>query len=442
MIRAILVALAVSLVSQTALADNNALYPNAEHSLSSDPAPVCSADLSLGGYDIKELDDIYSSKAASDVAPRTLVIAAQGPYQSPTTVASTNRNGGNLVLAPGQGKIVVGEIIPTTAAGKTLTFTPTIQGVVQSATVKTEGVSFNCAGLTSAQCAANVLGSAAVTGCTLTCIDGTCSNGQFTVGPTPGVSEYCAFATNDSTAFPLTAGDQGVDGQFIAPAGTASAPGLVFPGMSAGYGLYRYNQTIIGIPSVALTTVTNSTGGTVLTIDGTAPYFHLKYGAQLADSKAIITSPADGKLSLTPATVANGSLTQDISAFAKGQTITLPVCSVKTVTFAGGAGDASKATSGLIPDGAVLLTVSGRVTTAGTTCTSINIGDGSDPDMYGATIAVAQNTTWSTADATADWVKGYYGAGEVTVTGVGGNCVSLVAAITACYITATAATSN
>lgn len=112
------------------------------------------------------------------------------------------------------------------------------------------------------------------------------------------------------------------------------------------------------------------------------------------------------------------------------------------LTFAADPGDATKTTSGLVPDGAVLLGISTRVTTAGTNCTDYQVGDGSDADLYGAAGAVAQGTTTDNSDATANWSNPQLAAGEVTITAVGGNCFDMVVRVVAHYTTIGAPTSN
>lgn len=115
----------------------------------------------------------------------------------------------------------------------------------------------------------------------------------------------------------------------------------------------------------------------------------------------------------------------------------------ETLTFAGGGGDASKTTSALVPDGAFLLGVTTRVTTTGTTCTSVDIGDGTDVDMFGDNTGVTAGTTTDNSGATAQFARAPATAAmNVTITGVGGNCVSGVWRVTAHYIQPAAATSN
>ena len=113
----------------------------------------------------------------------------------------------------------------------------------------------------------------------------------------------------------------------------------------------------------------------------------------------------------------------------------------QSLTFAANPGDASKVTSGLIPAGAILLGITTRVTTTGTNGTSMNIGDGTDADMYAATAAITANSTTDFSDVTAAIEVSQAAAGEVTVTAVGGNIFDMVIAVTAHYIDTSAATS-
>lgn len=113
----------------------------------------------------------------------------------------------------------------------------------------------------------------------------------------------------------------------------------------------------------------------------------------------------------------------------------------ESLTFAN---DASKTTTtSLIADGCKGLSVTGRVTTVLAGCTSIDIGDGSDVDLFGAGISVADETTFDPTDQTADLPGTMWGGPyEVTVTANGGNCTSGVIAITVHCMSATAATSD
>lgn len=127
-------------------------------------------------------------------------------------------------------------------------------------------------------------------------------------------------------------------------------------------------------------------------------------------------------------------------AQSKGQLTSLTISNA-TLTCSGG-GDASLVTSGLIPDGAFLIGVTVRVTTALTGPTSWDAGDGSDVDRYAASKAVSLGTTSNNADATGNWNNPHTVAAEVTITFNGGNCTAGVLSVNAHYMSVTAPTSN
>lgn len=110
----------------------------------------------------------------------------------------------------------------------------------------------------------------------------------------------------------------------------------------------------------------------------------------------------------------------------------------QTLTCSGGS---SYVTSGLIPDGAWLIGVSTRVTTALTGPTSYEVGNGSDADMYGAALATTQGTTSSNANATTTWANPQTSAGEITIT-TAGACSAGAWSVNAHYLTITPPQSN
>lgn len=126
-------------------------------------------------------------------------------------------------------------------------------------------------------------------------------------------------------------------------------------------------------------------------------------------------------------------------------------CVQEILTFGGGGGDASKTTTAsFIPDGASLESLTSRVTTTATGCTSVDIGvTGVDVDAFADNAGITSGTTtdgshWTTQVTTAAALqaKPVLANTAVTVLGVGGNCVSGVWRITACYTQPTAETSN
>lgn len=96
----------------------------------------------------------------------------------------------------------------------------------------------------------------------------------------------------------------------------------------------------------------------------------------------------------------------------------------EVITFQGGGGDATQTTTGHVVAGSFLKAVTGRVTTTGTTCTSMDVGDGSTVDIYGDNVAVSAGTTFNVPKF--NFANPQIAASEVIITGVGGNCVDLV----------------
>lgn len=132
----------------------------------------------------------------------------------------------------------------------------------------------------------------------------------------------------------------------------------------------------------------------------------------------------------------------------KGQSTNITV-NTKSVTFAGGGGDASKTTTGtLIPAGAFIFGITSRVTTTATGCTSVDIGTSGDTDAFANDTAITANTTTTMTNGTVQLsaanvaLNPALAATEVVVTANGGNCVSGVWAITAHYMLPVAQTSN
>lgn len=121
-------------------------------------------------------------------------------------------------------------------------------------------------------------------------------------------------------------------------------------------------------------------------------------------------------------TVIGGLSTADNGFLFNGQ-LKLAV-KYKEVTVVGAAAATLTATD-FIPAKALVLGVNLRVlsTFSNTSLTSMNIGDGSDADLWGATIALTAGTKTSSADYTAAAAafKFYPAANSVVITGVGAN---------------------
>jgi hypothetical protein len=106
----------------------------------------------------------------------------------------------------------------------------------------------------------------------------------------------------------------------------------------------------------------------------------------------------------------------------------------KAVTLSALSGASVATTTGLIPDGAVLVGLTTRVSTAITGATGYDIGDGSDADRWGANVAIALNTSSDNTNWTAGTIECFTAAQEVTLTAVGSNFTGGAVVIVAHYL--------
>jgi len=106
----------------------------------------------------------------------------------------------------------------------------------------------------------------------------------------------------------------------------------------------------------------------------------------------------------------------------------------KAVTLATSSGASVATTTGFIPDGAVLVGLTTRVSTAITGATGYDIGDGSDADRWGANIGFALNTSSDNTNWTAGTIECFTAAQEVTLTAVGSNFTGGAVVIVAHYL--------
>jgi hypothetical protein len=98
--------------------------------------------------------------------------------------------------------------------------------------------------------------------------------------------------------------------------------------------------------------------------------------------------------------------------------------------------------AGFIPAGSMVIGVTTRVNTLITGATSYDIGDGTDVDRWGATIAVALSTTSGPADYTDNTIQWQTAAaGDVVLTANGPNFSAGAVRITVAYISLTPPTS-
>lgn len=106
-----------------------------------------------------------------------------------------------------------------------------------------------------------------------------------------------------------------------------------------------------------------------------------------------------------------------------------------------GLSGASATSTGLIPAGAFLLGVVGRVTTLIEGATTFDVGDGSDVDIYGAGIGLSAGTTFDIDDYTAQPNSFWPSAGDVVLTANVSNFTAGAVRLTAIYIDLTPPTS-
>lgn len=102
---------------------------------------------------------------------------------------------------------------------------------------------------------------------------------------------------------------------------------------------------------------------------------------------------------------------------------------------------ASQTWSGAFPAGSIRLGVSGRVTTAVTGATSMDVGDGTDVDRYDAALAIGAGSTFTPADGTATPLEWLAAAGDVVVTANGSNFTGGAIRLVSYYLQLTAPTS-
>lgn len=359
---------------------------------------------------------VFESARTSDAAAYALYLAGGNAWSQATGASQT---GASVYVVGGIGtRQVTCSTFGANAAGDT--WTPTINMVAgQVLTARNGGAvanEWNC-DTSNANCCVNLKTAvnAQSYNVTASCIDGTCSDGKVYLTPsTPSVWGFTQ-AIADAGGGAFGTATSGADGQALLPSGSTALPGLSFAG-DPDTGIQRYGAN-------AFYLVSNGTAMLGVTSSG------LNLGTILNTNAQKITDTVAG-IGFSPA------------AYTKGQATSIAGSS-QVLTFAANPGDASKVTSGLIPDGAVLVGVTSRVTTAGSNCTSISIGDGTDVDMFGATLPITLAATSDNSNATAQFAMSpATAAKEVTVTANGGNCYNLVIRITAHYITVTAPTSN
>ncbi len=102
---------------------------------------------------------------------------------------------------------------------------------------------------------------------------------------------------------------------------------------------------------------------------------------------------------------------------------------------------ASQTLPNVIPAGATLLGLVGRVITAITGATGFDVGDGADVDRWGANIAIALDTTFDISDWTDGAITAFPSGNDVVLTALGSDFTAGSVRVTAYFFTAIAPTS-
>lgn len=188
------------------------------------------------------------------------------------------------------------------------------------------------------------------------------------------------------------------------PDGSASAPSITFAS-TLTTGFYTNNNSLLGVHTGTVTFRTTNTGfqiGTLQFGSTASASVDLIVARDAANTLAQRNGNADQTRRLGGA---NGTATDD-----------------RTIgTLLSALSGATATATNLIPAGTLVLGVTVRVTTLIEGATSFDIGDGSDVDRWGASIAVAANTTTSIADFTIASPIYYAAATSVVLTANGSN---------------------
>ena len=120
-----------------------------------------------------------------------------------------------------------------------------------------------------------------------------------------------------------------------------------------------------------------------------------------------------------------------------GSAVVLQTASTELTGMTG----ATVTATNLIPAASFIVGVTVRVTTTITGATTFTIGDGSDPDRWGAVIALSSGTTTTIADFTAAGFGQFATANDVVLTATGANFTAGAVRIIVNFFSLTAATS-
>jgi hypothetical protein len=377
-------------------------------------------DAKMGG------NNICQSAPTSDVAPDDLIVSSAPAYPQGTQTAS------DLILAGGLDEKYI--TVDDYTLGSTDTVTTTVNGTALAALV--EGTDFDCI-TSNSVCATNLA---------------TAMDAQAGIEATAVAAVvYLTPIQCDSWGLSTVIADGGVDGAFATA--TNGSDGQVYiptqlllnTGENAAPSVSYVNDTDTGIRFVTAGIRNIIAGNQRLNI--TASQIDAFADVDLnANCVCSSTSATDVGGDCTPVSVADAALNTCMPADVEvqgvlvqvgsnGQTAERDLDKCQTMTFAASPGDATKVTSGLVPDGAWLYSIATRVLVEGTNCTSFKIGDGSDDDIFGAAVALTVGTTTTNADATASFANPALAATEVTLTANGGNCFDLSVRVCPVYET-------
>lgn len=196
-------------------------------------------------------------------------------------------------------------------------------------------------------------------------------------------------------------------GAITVPDGTAAAPGIRLSTQASG--LYYVGNLQLGF-----------------TVDGTARMVISNTQLVISSSHAItwasggIGTASDlnlARLAAGQMAVSGAGTTANTPGTAK---VNIKMVAASVTCTAG----ATVTAAGLIPDGAFVVGVSTRVTTAigaGSGTTGYQVGDGSDADRWGAINGITTGTSSNNSDATANFTGAFTAANDIVLTAVGGN---------------------
>ena len=401
--------------------------------------------LDLGMFALKDPGNIYRLQATTDAAPISRSFSAQAAFEQAT---GANQVGASRMLAGGIGTRQITTFNSGATGADTYTGTVTDQtGTVLSSVVLTRGVTFACVtdGPTCAAAFAVALNNSALgtEGVLAVCTGGTtptaahCTDSavylRFDPTKVIGYTHAIVDVGGGGVFGASVSGQDGyikTNGQELALVSSTTAPAYSFSAAplsgvhaSSNY-IYLYNPS--GVPALY-----SGLGSTVLSISLNAN------GNVIDDGLGCLSLGAPNGIALY-GSGSHGDSCFSGSGSTKGQGTKISSRS-QELTCANSA--TLTTTSALIPQYALVLGVTTRISSALTGPTGYNVGDGSNANRYGTTAAATLGTT--TANPTAEPMHTAFAAAEtVTITFAGGNCAAGKVFVTAHWIQPFAATAN